>query len=377
MTTTLTVVGLITRLKVTTQIAYGDATYRSDRNYDFSFKQFTNSQHEYNVTFGEGDLVLLGGKFTIDEQKLLLVVEMATIMEPKLGDNGILLKWNPTNIPLSKPFINITTSACEPVSTVNDMNFIKTKSLVYSPFHKDSRYINFEVGYMKNAKWLDHVNDKWSEYINFFVIGFLEAIYSSGGITYAQVDAKLIDYDTRFRHPNAPGQPIISPTRTPNNAFAQRRNQPTSDNSPASSKSTLISRTNSIVMEEAQDDTGVNVDPIIIHDDNPKDQSADNNDEFSKFMNYYKMFKSQESQNQQAASSTSKPLFYLDTSAITQPPSSSQNFTPAPKTRKRQLSDLCDVDDDEPDQPTDEPVNEPEKPLYNKTGRRGRGRGKK
>ena len=57
---------------------------------------------------------------------------MATVMDPKLGENGEHLKWNPTNIPLSKPFINVTTSACEPVSTDGDMHFVKTKSLLVS-----------------------------------------------------------------------------------------------------------------------------------------------------------------------------------------------------------------------------------------------------
>jgi hypothetical protein len=77
MTTTLTVIGLVTQLKVSTQTMYGGATYRdkiSDRNYDFSFKQFTNSQNEYNEAFREGDLVLFGGKFTIDEQRLMVNV---------------------------------------------------------------------------------------------------------------------------------------------------------------------------------------------------------------------------------------------------------------------------------------------------------------
>jgi hypothetical protein len=299
---------------------------------------------------------------------------MAIIMHPKLGENGEHLKWKPTNIPPSKPFVNVVTSASEPVSTDSDMHFVKTKSLVYSPFHKESRYINFEVGYNKNAKWLDHIHDKWAEYANFFVAGFLEAIYSSAGKTFAQIDAKSIDFDVRFRHPNTPGQPMISPNRSSNNAFAQRRSQPILDNSPSTPKSTFISRTNSIVMEEGQNDTSdsdlpmeeVNVDPIIIHD-NPKDQSA-NDDELSRFMEYYKNFKAQESQGQDS-SLTSKP-FYLDTSTITQ---SSSEQTPVRKTRKRQLSDLCD---DEPKEPED--VNESAPAIKQKrTGGRGRGRGKK
>lgn len=334
---------------------------------------------------------------------------MAIIMYPKLGENGEHLKWNPTTIPPSKPFVNIVTSACEPVSTDSDMYFIKTKSLVYSPFHKESRYINFEVGYNKNAKWLDHIHDKWAEYANFFIAGFLEAIYSTGDKVYTQIDAKLIDFDVRFRHPNTPGRPLISPNRSSNNAFAQRRNHPISDNSPSTPKSTSISRNNSVIMEEAQDDTNDNYLPMEEVHDNPKGQSADDG-ELSRFMEYYRKFKTQESQGQDS-SLTSKP-FYLDTSTITQSPLSSeqtrvhktkkhqlsdiinvddesdhlteesvneldikseQTSTPVRKTKKHQLSDLCNVDD-EPDQLTEEHV-QPKK-AYNRTGGRGRGRGR-
>jgi hypothetical protein len=81
MSTTITVIALVARLKVSTQTMYGEATYRdkiSDRNYDFTFKQFTNSQSEYNEAFKEGDLVLFGGKFTIDEQKLMVNIIIFT-----------------------------------------------------------------------------------------------------------------------------------------------------------------------------------------------------------------------------------------------------------------------------------------------------------
>ena len=343
---------------------------------------------------------------------------MATVMDPKLGENGEHLKWNPTNIPPSKPFINVTTSACKPVSTDSDMHFVKTKSLVYSPFHKEACYINFEVGYNKNLKWLDHIHDKWTEYANFFVAGFLEAIYLTGGKTYAQIDAKSIDFDIRFRHPNTPGQPVISSNRSSNNAFAQRRNHPTSNNSPSTPKSTFISRKNSVIMEEARDDTSDNDLPMEEVHNNPKGESADDG-ELSRFMEYYRKFKAQESRGQDS-SLTSGP-FYLDTSTIVQSPLSSkqtpvcktkkhqlldiinvddesdhlteepvnelavkseQTPTPAHKTRKRQLSDLCNIDD-EPDQLTEEPIepiNEPavqQKRANNRTGGCGRGRGKK
>ena len=75
MSTTLTVIALVARLRASTQTTYGEATYKdkiSDRNYEFTFKQFTNSQNEYNEAFREGDLVHFGGKFTIDEQKLMV-----------------------------------------------------------------------------------------------------------------------------------------------------------------------------------------------------------------------------------------------------------------------------------------------------------------
>jgi len=75
MTSTLTVIGLVTHLRVSDKIAYGDAIYRekiSSQNYTFGLKQFMNSQHEYNEQFNEGDLVLFGGKFTLDNDKLMV-----------------------------------------------------------------------------------------------------------------------------------------------------------------------------------------------------------------------------------------------------------------------------------------------------------------
>ena len=75
MTSTLTVIGLVTRLKTSTQTIYGDAIYRekaTNQNIVFGFKQFTNAIHEYNEMLREGDLVLFGGKFTFDEMKLLV-----------------------------------------------------------------------------------------------------------------------------------------------------------------------------------------------------------------------------------------------------------------------------------------------------------------
>lgn len=63
MTSSLTVIALITRLRVSDKIVFGDALYRekiSSQNYTFGVKQFMNAQHHYNEAFNEGDLVLLG-----------------------------------------------------------------------------------------------------------------------------------------------------------------------------------------------------------------------------------------------------------------------------------------------------------------------------
>jgi hypothetical protein len=75
MTSTLSVIALIVRLRDSSHTAFGDAIYRekiSNENPVFGFKQFANARHEYNEAFKEGDLVLLGGKFTIDENKLMV-----------------------------------------------------------------------------------------------------------------------------------------------------------------------------------------------------------------------------------------------------------------------------------------------------------------
>lgn len=75
MTTTLSVIGLVTRLRSTTHTVNGDALYRekiSNQTYTFTFKQFVSARHEYNEHFGEGDLVLFGGKFTTDQEKLMV-----------------------------------------------------------------------------------------------------------------------------------------------------------------------------------------------------------------------------------------------------------------------------------------------------------------
>ena len=55
MTSTLTVIALITRLRITEKTVYGEATYReklSSKNYSFGIKQFIIARHDYNEAFG-------------------------------------------------------------------------------------------------------------------------------------------------------------------------------------------------------------------------------------------------------------------------------------------------------------------------------------
>ncbi|GBC40549.2 hypothetical protein GLOIN_2v1884965 [Rhizophagus irregularis DAOM 181602=DAOM 197198] len=229
MTATLSVIALVVRLRESSHTAFGDAIYRekvSNENPVFGFKQFSNALHDYNEAFKEGDLVHFGGKFTIDDNKLM-------------------------------PFVHITTSACEPLSTSNNMNFVKTKSLIYSPFHSAARYINFEIGYSSESKWLEYLSDKWSEFANFFVAGFLEAIYTDGSTTYVQIDAKLIDYDVRFRTSTSSNNYQPSPQRSTTNAFAQRRNKST-PNSPVKTHITPKSDSNTTEIENAYEEESDN-----------------------------------------------------------------------------------------------------------------------
>ena len=75
MTSFLTVIALVVRLRVSNHTAFGDALYRNgDEVITFSYKQFVNSRNEYNQAFKEGDLVLFGGKFTFDQEKLLVSI---------------------------------------------------------------------------------------------------------------------------------------------------------------------------------------------------------------------------------------------------------------------------------------------------------------
>jgi hypothetical protein len=212
---------------------------------------------------------------------------MATKIEPRSNQDGELINWKPSQIPPSKPFVKIVTSAYEPITTFDNMRFVKTRSFVYTPFHKEARYINFEIGYSQDAKWLEYINDKWANFANFFVAGFLEAVYTTiekgSPVTYVQINAKIIDYDPRFRNPS-PANNIASPSTPSTNIFAQKRNRKSSENSPNTPKPTIL-RSDSITMEDAQevisDDDNSNKkytelcqDPIMVSDE-IKGQFAD------------------------------------------------------------------------------------------------------
>jgi hypothetical protein len=83
MTSTLTVMALVVRLRSSEKTVYGDAIYREkifEQNHTFGFKQFINSRHEYNETFKEGDLVLFGGKFTLEGEKLMVNFNFSIIL---------------------------------------------------------------------------------------------------------------------------------------------------------------------------------------------------------------------------------------------------------------------------------------------------------
>ena len=76
MTLTLTVIGLITKIKTLNQVTSGEAIYRekTSENVAFDFKQFTNAQNAYNEPLTQGDLVFFGRKFTVEEWKLLVSI---------------------------------------------------------------------------------------------------------------------------------------------------------------------------------------------------------------------------------------------------------------------------------------------------------------
>ena len=63
----------------------------SNENVVFAFKQFTNAQHNYNEAFREGDLVSFGGKFTIDDQKLLVSISIFCLYVIIIDFNKVIL----------------------------------------------------------------------------------------------------------------------------------------------------------------------------------------------------------------------------------------------------------------------------------------------
>jgi hypothetical protein len=144
------------------------------------------------------------------------------------------------------------------------MRFVKTRSLIYTPFHKEARYLNFEIGYAKESKWLEYVNDKWTNFANFFVAGYFEAVYTvyekGSPVTYVQIEAKAIDYDARFRHPGSSLENIKSSPASPSTSvFAQRRDK-------LSSPQTLNRRNDSSIMED---------DDVIITEDMQEEEISD------------------------------------------------------------------------------------------------------
>lgn len=262
---------------------------------------------------------------------------MASKVEPKLNQNGVPIKWDPSNIPSTKPFVNFVTSAYEQMTTFDNMRFVKTRSLIYTPFHKEPRYVNFEIGYCKDSKWLEFANDKWMNFANFFISGYFEAVYTvqekGSSVTYAQIEAKSIDYDPRFRNSSSPLEvsSSFSPTSSSTNIFAQKRNKSSSAPHTPEPRNNPLSQ-NTPQQEEESD---VDSDVVITNQDPP-------------------------------------------------------TTTPKNKSRKRSLSDLCN-DNVEPDPSDNEPDEKSQ--SYDEKGtrkdqesrgrrksqgdRKGRGRGKK
>ena len=83
MTSTLSLIGLVTRLRSSNNTVYGDAQYREkvlNKKHVFTYKQFANARHEYNEAFKEGDLVFFAGKFTLDDQKLFVSININLLL---------------------------------------------------------------------------------------------------------------------------------------------------------------------------------------------------------------------------------------------------------------------------------------------------------
>ncbi|GBB89684.1 hypothetical protein RclHR1_16470003 [Rhizophagus clarus] len=343
MTSTLTVIGLITRLKISDKTLFGEAIYRekvSSQNYTFGIKQFTNAQNEYNEAFSEGDLVLLGGKFTLDGEKLMLAVEMACILEPKIDSNGQHLEWDPATIPSTKPFVHICTTPYNSLTSFEGMNFIKTRSSIFSSFHKDARSVNFEIGYSKSSKWFESIKDKWTKYTNFYIGGFLEAVYSSNEknteTTYVQIDAKIIDYDIKSTQQNAStSSPQSTSTKSINNAFTKRRSQSLTN---SLMKPSTISKYKGPFVLSTQKPGDVSTDSVITIDDVKNDDYPE------------------DSQVDSVAIDN-----YLDNESTLQSHNSISSLLKHTTRSKKHLSDLCkddktdnqDDDDDQQEEPND------------------------
>src|SRR6266480_3819415 len=298
---------------------------------------------------------------------------MACVIEPKVGPDSENLKWDPMQIPSTKPFLNISTSADEPLSSCEDMNFIKTKSLIYSPFHSTAQYVNFDIGYAKDAKWLDSINDKWSDYANFFIGGFFEATYTANEKTYMQVNAKLIDYDVRFRNQNFSNQPRSPVKAQVNNAFMLRRSKSSASlaSLPSSPKSTKQK-------SNFDEDETISL-KSTTRKQKPNSESEDeqNNDSESEYLVNDRK--------------SNKKLNQYETSTSSRQREEESDINPK-QSRRRKLSNLCLSEDESTNDPiNNELVNElvddkeeksgrgekSERGEKSKRGGRGGGRGKR
>ncbi len=309
---------------------------------------------------------------------------MACIMDPKTDSNDQVLAWNPETISSTKPFVNICTTPYESLTLFEDMNFVKTWSSIYSSFHKDTRPVNFEIGYPKGSKWFESLKDKWTKYANFYIGGFLEAIYLSNEknneATFAQVDAKIIDYDNKSGQQKSltHASQSTSPKST-NNAFTKKRSQ-SSTNSPMRLPTTpkhsdpfvmSISQqsSNPVIINDDEDDQPevLQTDSVIMEDvlddesntlNQKKNQHIADDPEFNEFFDYYKKIKSQKSQPIQNLQPEN-----LNTTANLESHNSISGLPITERTRskKHHLSDLCKDDkldnqnDDQQEQLNDKP----------------------
>ncbi|RIA79938.1 hypothetical protein C1645_839596 [Glomus cerebriforme] len=360
MSCTLTVIGLVTRLRVSNQITNGDAIYRkkvSNQTCAFGLKQFTNARHEYNEQFKEGDLVFFGGKFTLDEEKLVLLVEMAHVIEPKIGPNGEYLKWEPTEIISTKLFVNIFTTATEPLSTFENINFVKTRSLIYTLFHSIAKYVNFEIGYQKDSKWLESITEKWKDYASFFIGSFIEAIYTLDKQTYIQINVKLINYDVRFHQSNTSNQSITSLTNQSISVFTMRINKSASPSTPKLSSTNTITMNDYIPNSRSSTITmNVSTPKLLRTNSITMDDVQKSNDDIP---------------NKDFIKETDS-IVIDDNESASQSATLTSNF----RQKKHQLSDLCNSEDEFINEFDNESVNDLnpiDTPKNNKRGKGGRG----